>query len=141
MATVQCWTGAETKALRQAMRLSTRAFAAHLGIDTRTINKWEARHTTITLRPHTQTLMDTALARAPQDVQTRFTQKMHTTQHERHPNTAQPATPAHDLAPGADSLISLSKRNNPDNTLTESASYSCIISLDARSKDVAMMQA
>ena len=44
MATVQRWTGAETKALRQAMRLSSvRSFAAHLGVDARTMNKWEAR--------------------------------------------------------------------------------------------------
>ena len=56
MVTVQCWTGAETKALRQAMRLSIRAFAAHLGIDARTVNKWETRRGTITLRPDTQAL-------------------------------------------------------------------------------------
>jgi DNA-binding transcriptional regulator YiaG len=72
MVTVQCWTGAETKALRQAMRLSIRAFAAHLGIDARTVNKWEARRGTITLRPDTQALMDTALERAPEEVKTRF---------------------------------------------------------------------
>ncbi|MGH3698097.1 MAG: hypothetical protein ACRDQY_01225 [Pseudonocardiaceae bacterium] len=51
MVTVQCWTGAETKALRQAMRLSIRASAAYLGIDARSVNKWEARLGTITLRP------------------------------------------------------------------------------------------
>jgi len=39
VATVQCWTGAETKALRQAMRLSIRAFAAHPGVDARGVNK------------------------------------------------------------------------------------------------------
>ena len=65
MTTVPRWTGAETKALRQAMRLSIRAFAAHLGVDARTVNKWEARGSTITLRPDTQALMDTALSRAP----------------------------------------------------------------------------
>ncbi|MGH3838642.1 MAG: helix-turn-helix domain-containing protein [Pseudonocardiaceae bacterium] len=74
MATVQCWTGAETKALRQAMRLSIRAFAAHLGVDARTVNKWEARGATITLLPDTQALMDTALSRVPEEVKTRFTQ-------------------------------------------------------------------
>jgi transcriptional regulator with XRE-family HTH domain len=74
MATVQRWTGAETKALRQAMRLSIRAFAAHLGVDARTVNKWEARGNTITLLPDTQAVLDTALNRAPDDVKTRFTQ-------------------------------------------------------------------
>lgn len=76
MATVQCWTGAETKVLRQAMRLSIRAFAAHLGVDARTVNKWEARGSTITLLPDTQALMDTALDRAPDDVKSRFTQTL-----------------------------------------------------------------
>jgi transcriptional regulator with XRE-family HTH domain len=76
MATVRCWTGAETEALRQAMRLSIRAFAAHLGVDARTVNKWEARGNTITLLPDTQALMDTALGRAPEDVKTRFTQTL-----------------------------------------------------------------
>jgi transcriptional regulator with XRE-family HTH domain len=72
MATVQCWTGAQTKVLRQAMRLSIRAFAAHLGIGVRTVNKWEARGHTITLLPDTQALLDTALDRAPDDVKARF---------------------------------------------------------------------
>ncbi|MGH3868682.1 MAG: hypothetical protein ACRDQ4_21695 [Pseudonocardiaceae bacterium] len=76
MVTVERWTGAETKALRQAMRLSIRAFAAHLGVDARTVNKWEARGATITLLPDTQALMDTALSRAPDDVKTRFTQTL-----------------------------------------------------------------
>jgi transcriptional regulator with XRE-family HTH domain len=97
MVTVQCWTGADTKALRQAMRLSIRAFAAHLGIDARTVNKWEARHGTITLRPHTQALMDTALTRAPEDVQMRFAHIMRSAQQEQHENAAQSAAPAHDL--------------------------------------------
>jgi hypothetical protein len=48
MATVQRSTGAETKALRQAMRLSIRAFAAHLGVNARSGNQWEARLSTIT---------------------------------------------------------------------------------------------
>ncbi|MGH3852622.1 MAG: helix-turn-helix domain-containing protein [Pseudonocardiaceae bacterium] len=74
MATVQRWTGAQTTALRQAMRLSIRAFAAHLGVDARTVNKWEARGATITLLPDNQALMDTALRRASEEVKTRFTQ-------------------------------------------------------------------
>jgi transcriptional regulator with XRE-family HTH domain len=76
MATVQRWTGAETKALRQAMRLSIRAFAAHLGVDARTVNKWEARSNTITLLPDTQAVLDTALDLAPDHVQTRFAQTL-----------------------------------------------------------------
>jgi len=129
---VQCWTGAETKALRQAMRLSIRAFAAYLGIDARTVNKWEARHTTITLRPHTQELMDTALQQAPEDVQTRFTHTMHSTQQEQHENTAEPAAPAHDPhtepAPGADYRTPLSGNDGTNSLLTQLARHPGIIS-------------
>lgn len=106
MATVQRWTGAETKALRQAMRLSVRAFAAHLGVDARLVNKWEARGSSITLRPDTQALMDTALNRAPDDAQTRFTQILDSTKQEQHTNQTQPleravprtTTPAGDVS-------------------------------------------
>ncbi|MGH3717796.1 MAG: helix-turn-helix domain-containing protein [Pseudonocardiaceae bacterium] len=59
MTTVQHWIGAQTKALRQAMRLSIRAFAAHLGVDTRTVNKGEARGATIPCSPTTKHFMDT----------------------------------------------------------------------------------
>ncbi len=47
------------------MRLSIRAFAAHLGVEARTVNKWEARGSSITLLPDNQALLDTALSRAP----------------------------------------------------------------------------
>ena len=41
--TVSGWTGREAALLRKALRLSVRDFAAHLGVGTRTVNKWEAR--------------------------------------------------------------------------------------------------
>jgi len=124
MVTVQCWTGAETKALRQAMLLSIRAFAAYLGIDARTVNKWEARHGTITLRPHTQELMDTALQRAPEDAQTRFT---HTVRN------AQPAAPEPDPVPPP-----LSGNDDTDSLFTEEqpeGSQSHLDQLDLRNCD------
>ncbi|MGH3771883.1 MAG: helix-turn-helix domain-containing protein [Pseudonocardiaceae bacterium] len=89
MVTVECWTGAETKALRQAMRLTIRAFAAHLGVDARTVNKWEARGATITLLPDSQALMDTALGRAPEDVKARFTQTLDSGGQQRPTNRTQ----------------------------------------------------
>ena len=110
MVTVECWTGAETKALRQAMRMSIRAFAAYLGIDARTVNKWEARYTTIILRPHTQELMDTALQRAPEEVQTRFNQTVLSARQEQRGNANRSAAPAeHDPhtepTPGTDVVV------------------------------------
>src|SRR5262245_12341421 len=74
MATVQHWTGAEATILRQAMRLSVRAFAARLGVDARTVNKWEARGRDITPLPDTQSILDTALSQADEEAQARFAQ-------------------------------------------------------------------
>jgi hypothetical protein len=109
MTTVQHWTGAQTKALRQALRLSVRAFAAHLGVDTRTVTKWEARGNTITLLPDTQALLDTSLARAHEDVKTRFTQTLNSNEQQQHTNQTQPieratshtTIPADDVMPTA----------------------------------------
>ena len=42
MATVEKWTGRETRALREALRMGVREFAAHLGVNERTVTKWEA---------------------------------------------------------------------------------------------------
>ncbi len=70
--TVDRWTGREAKLLRQALRLSIRDFAAHLGVGTRTINKWEARQADITPLPYMQEVLDTALARASDEAKARF---------------------------------------------------------------------
>jgi DNA-binding transcriptional regulator YiaG len=48
MTTVGRWTGREAKLLREALRLSVRDFAAHLGVGVRTVNKWDARLADIT---------------------------------------------------------------------------------------------
>lgn len=70
--TVQKWTGRETRALREALRMSTREFAARLGMTERTISKWEAPAGGTTLRPNSQALLDTMLGNAPEDARTRF---------------------------------------------------------------------
>ncbi|MGH3798901.1 MAG: helix-turn-helix domain-containing protein [Pseudonocardiaceae bacterium] len=72
MTTVDRWTGREAKMLRQALRLSVRDFAAHLGVGVRTVNKWEARQADITPLPYMQEVLDTALARASDEVKARF---------------------------------------------------------------------
>ncbi|MBP2323789.1 transcriptional regulator with XRE-family HTH domain [Kibdelosporangium banguiense] len=72
MATVQRWTGLETKALRQAMRLSIRDFATHLDVGVRTVARWESRGAGIELAPDSQGLLDTAFARVSEDVKQRF---------------------------------------------------------------------
>ncbi|MGH8574366.1 MAG: hypothetical protein ACREX8_17580, partial [Gammaproteobacteria bacterium] len=84
------------------MRLSIRAFAAHLGVGARTVNKWEARGSTITLRPDTQALMDTALDRAPDEVQTRFAQTLDSGRQQQQTNHTQPI----ELAPPRTDMVS-----------------------------------
>ncbi|HEV2088746.1 MAG TPA: hypothetical protein VGR21_10570, partial [Cryptosporangiaceae bacterium] len=69
---VDRWTGQEAGLLRAALRLSLRDFAAHLGVDIRTVSKWEARGAEVALRPFSQTLLDSTLLRAPEDAQRRF---------------------------------------------------------------------
>ncbi|TDE09683.1 helix-turn-helix domain-containing protein [Jiangella asiatica] len=74
MDTVRNWTGAQTTALRGALRMSVRDFAAHLGVAIRTVSKWEARGSTITLQPDSQAMLDVVLNRASDDQKTRFRQ-------------------------------------------------------------------
>jgi transcriptional regulator with XRE-family HTH domain len=83
MATVRRWTGLETKALREALRLSVRDFAAHLGVGTRTVGKWEARQSEITLRPELQAVLDTALAQASEEEKARFSLSMQVREEQR----------------------------------------------------------
>lgn len=91
MTIVDRWTGREAKLLRDALRLSVRDFAARLGVAVRTVNKWEARQTDITPLPHMQEVLDTALARASDEVKARFASatRAKVPEHE----TAQPLEP------------------------------------------------
>jgi hypothetical protein len=76
MATVRRWTGAETKALRRAMRLSIRDFARQLDVAARTVARWEARSADITLAHETQGLADTVFARVSDEVRERFAEQL-----------------------------------------------------------------
>ncbi|MFI7587041.1 SUMF1/EgtB/PvdO family nonheme iron enzyme [Spongisporangium articulatum] len=70
--TVRTWTGRETRALREATRMSLRDFAAYLGVGQRTVPKWEAGRSAIQLRPETQAILDAALSRTTEDQRARF---------------------------------------------------------------------
>lgn len=74
--TVQLWSGREARALREAKRMSMRAFAAHLGVSERMIAKWEAGGDSLRPRPVNQAALDTSLACSSADVQERFAQLM-----------------------------------------------------------------
>jgi transcriptional regulator with XRE-family HTH domain len=71
-AVVVRWTGREAGLLRNAGRMSVRAFAAHLGVSARTVSKWEAAGTSIKPSPDLQAVLDTALQRADLSVRARF---------------------------------------------------------------------
>lgn len=71
MPIVQRWTGAEVRALREAMRTSLEDFAAIVGITSRMVSKWEADHT-VRLRHASQLALDGTLARCDPDTQARF---------------------------------------------------------------------
>ncbi|GAB7032575.1 SUMF1/EgtB/PvdO family nonheme iron enzyme [Streptomyces sp. NPDC021749] len=68
------WTGRETKALRLAMRMTVRGFAAGIGVSDRMVSKWERGGENITPRPGNQAALDTLLVRAGTQVQERFAQ-------------------------------------------------------------------
>lgn len=71
---VHVWSGREARALREAKRMSMRAFAGHLGVSERMIAKWEAGGELVQPRPVNQAALDTSLACSSTDVQERFVQ-------------------------------------------------------------------
>ncbi|MDG4798822.1 helix-turn-helix domain-containing protein [Micromonospora sp. WMMD1082] len=70
--TVARWAGRETQALREALRMSVRAFAEHLGVTTSTVSEWESRAAAAPLRLASQAVLDQALKLADADARTRF---------------------------------------------------------------------
>jgi transcriptional regulator with XRE-family HTH domain len=72
VATVQQWSGLQTRALRRAMRMSVRTFAEHLGVAVRTVSKWENLAAGTVPRPDSQAILDTALARCDPATHLRF---------------------------------------------------------------------
>lgn len=72
MVTVEQWTGQHAAALRRALRMSIREFAQSIGVNQRTVSKWEARGSEVLLRPINQAGLDTALELADLQAQQRF---------------------------------------------------------------------
>jgi len=72
MAVAPRWTGLEAAALRQARRMSIRAYATHLGVSAATVANWDSRGRLARLNTETQQLLDIDFARASVDVRERF---------------------------------------------------------------------
>jgi transcriptional regulator with XRE-family HTH domain len=71
MTVVERWVGREARLLRQAMRLTVRDFAEDLGVNPRTISRWEAGGGRAP-GPELQRALDTVLARADPGDRERF---------------------------------------------------------------------
>jgi transcriptional regulator with XRE-family HTH domain/tetratricopeptide (TPR) repeat protein len=69
--TIRKWTGRESHALREAMRLSQRQFADRLGVTGRAVSKWESGHVK-NLRSDSQDILDTMLRQVSAEVRARF---------------------------------------------------------------------
>ncbi len=69
MVNVREWTGKESRALREAFRLSQADWAAKLGAHERTVKHWEAGRS---IRPAYQAVLDTTLSLAPAEVVAAF---------------------------------------------------------------------
>jgi transcriptional regulator with XRE-family HTH domain len=89
--TVGRWTGRETLALREALRLSVRGFAAHLGIAVATATKWEDRRRPSPPSLAMQAVLDDALRLADADVRTRFRLMAREPHHDARGGTAETA--------------------------------------------------
>src|SRR5579859_2049836 len=69
---VRHWSGRETRALREALRMSVREFAARLGTSDRTVSNWEAGGQHTRPRPVWQASLDTLLQQASDSERARF---------------------------------------------------------------------
>jgi transcriptional regulator with XRE-family HTH domain len=71
MTVIDRWTGRHARALQAAMRLTSEAFAEHLGISPRTVAKWRKRPDMVP-SAQLQEALDTSLHLASPEAQTRF---------------------------------------------------------------------
>ena len=72
MTTVVKWSGREAWALREARRMSVRAFAAHLGLAKGSVVNWERRGELAHLRRETQEILDRDLSMVDEGTRERF---------------------------------------------------------------------
>jgi DNA-binding transcriptional regulator YiaG len=75
------WTGRESRALREALRMSIRAFAEYLGVTASTVSAWESKAGAARLALATQAALDRALSLADADSRTRFALLLHSAPH------------------------------------------------------------
>ena len=69
---ISTWSGREVRLLREAMRLTVRDFAAHLGISDRMVSKWESGDGRTRPRLLNQAALDTTLRLTDDAIRRRF---------------------------------------------------------------------
>jgi DNA-binding transcriptional regulator YiaG len=75
------WTGRETRALREALRMTANTFAGHLGVRPSTVYGWERQHQPTPPSLPVQARLDEILKKADPDARTRFTLLLDTSPH------------------------------------------------------------
>ena len=107
MEPVQLWTGRAACTLQAALRLSNESFAHHLGIAPRTVAMWHQKPDRVP-QPDVQKMLDTALSRADEGAQQRFTHALPqcaTSPAVGHPDEGDSLAPGADLTSDTDSAI------------------------------------
>ena len=107
MEPVQLWTGRAACTLQAALRLSNESFAHHLGIASRTVAMWHQKPDRVP-QPDVQKMLDTALSRADEGAQQRFTHALPqcaTSPAVGHPDEGDSLAPGADLTSDTDSAI------------------------------------
>lgn len=66
------WTGRETRALREALRMTVSTFAGHLGVRPSTVSGWERERNPTPPSLPVQAVLDQILKQADPDARTRF---------------------------------------------------------------------
>ena len=72
MAMIRKWTGRESHALREALRVSQRDFANQLGVSAKAIANWESGGVKFIPRLDSQAILDTKLRQVSDEVRNRF---------------------------------------------------------------------
>ncbi|MGL5861096.1 MAG: SUMF1/EgtB/PvdO family nonheme iron enzyme, partial [Phycicoccus sp.] len=72
MPLVTRWTGRETRALREALRMTTAELGMRLGVSDRIVARWESRGETANIRPVNQASLDTLLSTSDDEAHGRF---------------------------------------------------------------------
>jgi transcriptional regulator with XRE-family HTH domain len=134
MKVVGRWTGREAGFLRQAMRLTVRDFATDLGVNPRTISRWESTRDPHTPGPELQQALDTVLDRTTEGERQRFADAVRDLSPDRqHREAPLSVAPSRDAGLAVDGVAADLARHEPGRMVTTldttSASHGRLVEL------------